>query len=84
VYEKKEKERIIEIDRSNYNLGKYVGMAVNASDKHPYPTKSFYEKAEEERKMEKRGMSDKQMAARMKANFSLYMGLRKKNSKEKK
>lgn len=28
-------------DRLNYLLGQYVGMAVNASDKHPYPREPF-------------------------------------------
>lgn len=34
----------MEWDRMNYLLGKYFGLAMHVSTKHPYPSKPFFEK----------------------------------------
>ena len=42
VFNEKEKQRLKEIDMSNYVLGKYIGWAIN--DPKHYPEKPFTEK----------------------------------------
>lgn len=42
VFNEKEKQRLKEVDKLNYVLGKYIGFAVN--DPKHYPSKPFCEK----------------------------------------
>lgn len=65
-------------------MGRYVGAGVNASTKHPYPSEPLLEKAQKQRDLAKKVMTDQQIANQMKKNFKLYMGIQNKNSKKKK
>ena len=56
VFNEKEKQRVTEIDKLNYLLGKYIGWAVN--DPKHYPNKPFTEEEKQERL---KVLSDKEM-----------------------
>jgi hypothetical protein len=63
VFQKREKERVLEIDFLNFLLGKYVGFGVN--DPKKYPRKPFLEKKASE---EPREMSSEDMERMARAN----------------
>lgn len=66
VFNKKEKERLKEVDMFNYVLGKYIGWAVN--DPKHYPNKPYTEK-----NTDLKPMSDEEMERQGRRN-TIKMG----------
>lgn len=65
---KKEENRIREWDLMNYNLGKYIGIAVN--DPKKYPRQPFLKKNEPVKKV----MTSEEMEAIMRRNTIILGG----------
>lgn len=67
MFDKKEKQRLKEIDNLNYLLGKYIGYAVN--DPKHYPDKPFTEQTP----IDMKPMTDEEMERQARRN-TIKMG----------
>jgi len=78
VYLEKEKMRAKEMDVNNYNLGKYIALAVN--DPKKYPRKPFL--AERERDFEKKPMTQQEIERVIKKNNIILGGITNGNIRQ--